>query len=129
MVTSILIMILGVIGVIISGIGLNKSKLNSTLVGVSVAGILLSVILTFGTFMYNTLDTKRTETIFTIPKTVTKTDDGYTIATYGNMVVTSDKASVWNASTDNISIRTIYRYNHWNIKLSDVSVEVVKTIQ
>jgi ABC-type uncharacterized transport system permease subunit len=61
----------------------------------------------------------------TTPQTITRTPDGFTIVTYQNIAITSDKSTTYLQPDSNILMRVSQDYNHWGWRLNPVKHEII----
>ena len=95
--------------------------------GLELMGLLVTIfgaILFFALIMGGAKGVKRTEYTYLTPNNITKTIDGFTVASWGETAIISDRAILHLTPVTNIYIEIANKYNYWNIRLNSSTQRV-----
>lgn len=115
-----------IISAIISIIGMVLLKISKCGSGLEIMGLLVAA---FGVILFFALiiggaRVKRIEYTYLTPNNITKTIDGFTVASWGETAIISDRAILHLTPVTNIYIEIANKYNYWNVRLNSSTQRV-----
>jgi len=116
-----------IISAIISIIGMVLLKISKCGSGLEIMGLLVAAfgaILSFVLIIGGAERVKRIEYTYLTPNNITKTIDGFTVASWGETAIISDRAILHLTPVTNIYIEIANKYNYWNVRLNSSTQRV-----